>query len=332
MSAVQWTEPKSMKVLVCPLNWGLGHATRCIPLIKGLLNDGHEVVIAADGHPFTLLQQEFPEQRFIHSTSYNIKYNKGKSQITAMLRSLPVIFVGIFREKNWLEKLLKDEHFDRVISDNRFGLWSSKTNSVYITHQLMIKMPKGLKWTEPIVWLGHRFFINRFDECWIPDHAGNDNLSGDLSHKYPLPKRARFIGPLSRFSQISPEDSESTIPIVALISGPEPQRSIFEQEVFQWVKNQDQKALLIRGLPADNESRSDDDQVTFSNHLPTEKLLTVLLSSKVIICRSGYSTLMDLEALGILDKALICPTPGQTEQEYLTRYLIKKTAGVFPAV
>lgn len=332
MLAAQWTEPKSMKVLVCPLNWGLGHATRCIPLLKGLLKAGHEVVIAADGHPLTLLQKEFPEQRFIHSTSYNIKYNKGKSQLTAMLRSLPIIFAAILREKIWLEKLLNEEQFDRVISDNRFGLWSSKTNSIYISHQLMIKMPKGLKWAEPIVWLGHRFFINRFDECWIPDHAGNDNLSGDLSHKYPLPKRSRFIGPLSRFSQISPENSESTIPIVALISGPEPQRSIFEQEVFQWLKNQDQKALLIRGLPANHESHSDVDLITFRNHLPSDELLTVLLQSKIIICRSGYSTLMDLEALGILNKAYICPTPGQTEQEYLTHYLIKKTAGLFPAV
>lgn len=332
MSAAQSIDPKAMKVLVCPLNWGLGHATRCIPLIKQLKDDGHEVVIAADGHPLKLLQQEFPELRFILSTSYNIRYNRGKSQVTAMLRSLPAIFSGIIRERKWLNRLLKKEHFDRVISDNRFGLWHSKTNCVYMTHQLMIKMPRGLQWTEAIVWLGHRLFINQFDECWIPDHVGKDNLSGDLSHKYPLPKQARFIGPLSRFSTTNRVVPENPSPIIALISGPEPQRTLFEQEVLKWLMNQDQKALLIRGLPASSETISAEDHVTLLNHLTTEKLAGALLHSKIIICRSGYSTLMDLDALGVLHKATISPTPGQTEQEYLASYLIKKTAGYFPAV
>ena len=184
----------------------------------------------------------------------------------------------------------------------------------------------------PIVWFGHRFFINQFDECWIPDHAGKDNLSGDLSHKYPLPKQARFIGPLSRFSTINADVPEKLFPIVALISGPEPQRSLFDQEVLQWLRNQEQIALLIRGLPASSETIGTVDQITLLNHLTTEKLAGVLLHSKIIICRSGYSTLMDLDALGVLHKAYVSPTPGQTEQEYLARYLIKKTAGYFPAV
>lgn len=332
MSAAQSINPKAMKVLVCPLNWGLGHATRCVPLIYQLKDESHEVVIASDGHPLKLLQEEFPELRFIYSTSYNIRYNKGNSQVTAMLHSLPAIFLGIIREKKWLNRLLKGEHFDRVISDNRFGLWHSKSNCVYMTHQLMIKMPRALKWTEAIVWLGHRFFINQFDECWIPDHAGKNNLSGDLSHKYPLPKQARFIGPLSRFSTINADVPEKLFPIVALISGPEPQRSLFEQEVLQWLRNQDQKALLIRGLPASSETIGTVDHITLLNHLSTKKLAGALLHSKIIICRSGYSTIMDLDALGVLNRTYISPTPGQTEQEYLARYLIKKTAGYFPAV
>lgn len=185
-----------MKVLVCPLNWGLGHATRCVPLIQKLIHKGHEVVIAADGHPLHLLKEIFPHVRFIESASYKITYNKGKSQVTAMLRSIPTILIGIIKEHRWLKQLNKQEQFEQVISDNRFGLWNKHIHSIYMTHQLMIKMPPLLKLMEPIVWLCHRFLINRYDQCFVPDNQGENNLSGDLSHLYPLPQNVQFIGPL----------------------------------------------------------------------------------------------------------------------------------------
>ena len=168
------------KVLVCPLNWGLGHATRCVPIIREQLAAGNEVVICVDSYPLEFLRQEFPALRTIELPSYPIRYSKGKSQVFAMLRFLPTLLKGIYRENRWLNNLLKKEHFDVIISDNRFGLWNRDIHSIYITHQVMIKMPKGLKWLEPIGYAMHRQIINKFNECWIPDFAVNGGLSGDL--------------------------------------------------------------------------------------------------------------------------------------------------------
>jgi UDP:flavonoid glycosyltransferase YjiC (YdhE family) len=157
-----------MKVLVCPLNWGLGHATRCVPLVRRLLADGHEVVLVSDGFPLEFLRQQFPELRFIELPSYSIRYSAGKTQVLAMLWNLPGVIYGIYKEHKWLKNLLQREHFDQVISDNRFGLWNRKIKSIYMTHQLMIKMPFALKWLEPLAWLLHRLLILQYDECWIP--------------------------------------------------------------------------------------------------------------------------------------------------------------------
>lgn len=327
-----------MKTLVAPLNWGLGHATRCIPLIQKLLSEGHEIIIASDGHPMELLKQEFPELLLIDFPSYNIRYNKGKSQFSAMLRSIPVIFRGIIREHLQLKEIIRKHQIERVISDNRFGLWNKHLHSTYITHQLMIKMPKGLGFMTPVIWLGHRFFINRFDVCMIPDFEGEENLSGDLSHKYPLPRHARFIGPLSRFAQISTQSPiipDLRFDTVALVSGPEPQRTIFEQQLIKRFKNTDERVLIIQGLPADKTSRQIEqshENLTILPHLDTNNLASILLQAKKIICRSGYSTIMDLHALNCLDKAELIPTPGQTEQEYLALYLKQKKRAVETAL
>lgn len=315
-----------MKTLVAPLNWGLGHATRCIPLIQKLLSEEHEIIIATDGHPLELLKTEFPDLLYVELPSYKIRYNKGKSQLTAMMRSIPVMLWGIIREHHQLKKIIREHQIEQVISDNRFGLWNKHIHSTYITHQLMIKMPKGLEFMTPVIWLGHRFFINRFDDCLIPDFEGEKNLSGDLSHKYPLPRHARFIGPLSRFTQFSTQSP--IIPglrfdTVALVSGPEPQRTIFEQQLIKRFKNTTERVLIIQGLPANKTSGQIDEtheNMTILPHLDTDKLANILLQAKKIICRSGYSTLMDLHVLNCLDKAELIPTPGQTEQEYLALY------------
>src|ERR1035437_5200224 len=188
-----------MKMLICPLNWGLGHATRCVPVIRQLMESGHECVIVSDGYPLEFLRQAFPALRFIEFHSYDVYYASGKSQVGAMLFNFPNIVTGIINEHLWLRSLLRSEHFDQVISDNRFGMWSLNVHSIYITHQLMVKMPYNLKFLEPLVHAIHKGFINRYDECRIPDLAENGGLSGDLAHEYPLPTNATFIGPLSRF-------------------------------------------------------------------------------------------------------------------------------------
>lgn len=305
-----------MKVLICPLNWGLGHATRCIPIIQDYLLRGAEVVIATDGHPEALLRQEFPHLRFLHLPSYNIRYHKGNSQILAMLMSLPKIFRGILRERFWINQMMKTEKFDIILADNRFGLWHKDAETFYITHQLMIKMPKGLSGAEVFVWLGHRFFIQKYNHCLIPDYEGIENLSGDLSHKYPLPLHAQFIGPLSRFSNQT-ATTESPYRTVGLISGPEPTRSIFENFITEKLSKHPNKSLILRGLPSETENLPNISNLQFLNHVNTEEMANILIGAEKIYCRSGYTTIMDLEALKCLHKAEFFPTPGQTEQVYL---------------
>jgi hypothetical protein len=295
----------------------MGHATRCVPLIRKYHNEGNEVVIVADGHPLEFLKQEFPSLRFIEFPSYSVYYSAGKSQVGAMIFNFPNIVSGIVREHFWLSNLLQSEHFDLIISDNRFGLWNKRIRSVYITHQLMVKMPVNLKFLEPLVHRIHKAFINRYDECWIPDRAEKGGLSGDLAHQYPLPRNARFIGTLSRFKGMGITEPNKEYKIVAVVSGIEPQRTIFEDSLIQKYKNHSEKVLIVRGLPGKGMDKKTIGSITFASHLSDSELAAVLLGATKIICRSGYSSIMDLDALNCLDKAELIPTPGQTEQEYL---------------
>ncbi len=306
-----------MKVLICPLNWGLGHATRCVPIIRKLMAEGHEPVVVADGYPLQFLREEFPTLRFIELPSYSVYYASGSSQIGAMLFNFPSIVLGIINEHWWLSNLLQTEHFDQIISDNRFGMWNKHVHSIYITHQLMIKMPQGLKFLEPLMHLIHKTFINRYDECWIPDTKENGGLSGDLAHAYPLPRNAKFIGTLSRF-----QGMETTIPstdydVVAIVSGIEPQRTLFENSLILRYRNRAEKVLIVGGQPQQKDTKKQNGNITLVSHLPTHELAAALLGAKKIISRSGYSTIMDLDALKCMQKAEFIPTPGQTEQEYL---------------
>jgi hypothetical protein len=315
------------KVLVCPLNWGLGHATRCVPVIRKYINEGYEVVIVSDGSPLAFLVQEFPQLRFIEFPSYPIRYSSGQSQVFAMFKSMPSILSGIISENKWLKKLVQNEHFDLIISDNRFGMYTKNIYSVYITHQLMVKMPILLKLLEPVVWRIHRHIIKKYNECWIPDLKGDNNLSGDLSHKYPLPSNAKFIGILSRFENVKPDLNVKRFSTVGIISGPEPQRSLFESEIIEKYRNIPTETLVISGKPTNEKTSTKNGFVTIVNHLEDEKFAGHLIHSEKIICRSGYSTIMDLKTLNCLYKTEFYPTPGQTEQKYLAE-LFKNNRGI----
>ncbi|MCL1868070.1 MAG: hypothetical protein FWF72_03885 [Paludibacter sp.] len=315
-----------MKILICPLNWGLGHATRCVPIIYSLAKE-NEIIIISDGFPLNFLKNEFPKEKFPQISfdifaSYSISYSKGKFQVGAMIYSLPKIIFGIIKEHLWLQNYVRQHQIDKIISDNRFGMWSKRTFSVYITHQLMVKMPPKLQFLEKPIWRLHRWFIKHYDECWIPDFEDKDNaLSGDLSHKYPLLANTKFIGTLSRFQilkNIEPDNSFST---VCILSGVEPQRSIFENFLLDKFKNSMEKILIIEGKPQSEIKKIRTGNITIISHLSTEKIAAYLVGCQKIICRSGYSSIMDLAALNCLHKAEFYPTSGQTEQEYLAEYL-----------
>lgn len=309
--------PQPQRILVCPLDWGLGHATRCIPVIRALLKKNAEVLIAADGQPYELLQQEFPKLQFIRFRGYDIRYPASGSMAAKIFFSIPKIIRGIKKENKELKKIIREHKIDLVISDNRYGCWNEEVKSIFMTHQLMVKTP----FAEGVL---HRIilsYIKQYDVCWIPDHERGFQLSGDLAHKYKLPPNVCFVGPLSRFDR-GAKPQEKKYGIMVIISGPEPQRSIFEKMVTGQILQTGLKALIVRGIPGEKKLVQGTENVKIVNHLGSREMQEAILNSEIIISRSGYSSIMDLAVLS--KKAIFVPTPGQTEQEYLADYYRKK--------
>ncbi len=316
-----------LRILVCPLDWGIGHATRCVPVIKHLHKLNHEVIIAADGRPLEFLREYFPDLEFIRMPGFKVSYPSGNKMMWKMMLQSPAIIYSIFKEHRDLKKVIKEFNADVVISDNRFGLWSKDVYSVYLTHQVMIKAPDNMKWMEPFLHRIHKWFINHYDECWIPDLPGERNLSGDLSHRYGLPRHGTYIGILSRFEEAAGKTvttETGTAPdLLVMLSGPEPQRSILENILLKELSfHQQMNVVILQGLPGTPRKTSPLPGVTVFNHLPDNEIRGLIMQAGIIICRPGYSTLMDLAVLG--RGAVLVPTPGQTEQEYLTRHLSSK--------
>ncbi|MFC2118783.1 glycosyltransferase [Bacteroidota bacterium] len=310
------------KILVAPLDWGLGHASRMIPVITMLLSHGADVIIAADGHGFELLKKEFPGLKFIRLSFPKIKYSRRQYLISKFIFFSPIILFGIIREHFVLKKIIKQENIDIIISDNRYGLWHKKIKSIFISHQLMIKLPLWLKFAEYILHLILLKLINRFDICWIPDFEHKGGLSGDLSHKFSIPAKSLFIGPLSRFKNIKAYTSPVIRDVLIILSGPEPQRTVLEEILIIQLKNTKLNTLIVRGLPGCKEINSPAENIKFLSYLSSEKLLSEIHKSEIIICRAGYSSIMDLFTIN--KKAIIIPTPGQTEQIYLGKFLNDK--------
>ena len=313
-------ELRKPRILVAPLDWGLGHTTRCIPIIQELVLHGCEVMIAGNEEQEILLKKEFPSLSFLPLTGYNIRYaNPGHNLLWKMMRQLPRLKKTIQYERQWLKEKVNEFNFDAVISDNRYGLYHKKIPSIFITHQLSIKSP--WKWTEKIIQKNNYKYINRFNECWIPDQEENNNLSGELSHPEKKPScTLKYIGNLSRFKRSGAAEIKDHLLIV--LSGPEPQRSIFENLIISQISQYDGSATVVRGLPGSTSVVPSTNSIHFYNHLPSEKLNIEMEKAEFVIARSGYSTIMDAAALN--KKCILVPTPGQTEQEYLAKYLSEK--------
>lgn len=309
------------RVLVAPLDWGLGHATRCVPVIKALLSQGADVWLAGEGLQKALLKQEFADLPFLQLPGYRVKYATSAFGLTwKMIRQSPKVLSVISEEHKWLRKVINDYQPDAVISDNRYGLYHPEIRSVFITHQLLIKSSAG-KWGDKMLQKRNYRYINRFSECWVPDLAGETNLSGELSHSLLMPAvPVKYIGPLSRFSK--KEIIEKKGHLLLLLSGPEPQRSKLEEILIRDIGHYNGTATVVRGLPGNKTFIPSTGMLQFYNHLPAEDLNREMQEAEFIISRSGYSTVMD--AMALQKKCIFIPTPGQTEQEYLGQYLMSK--------
>jgi UDP:flavonoid glycosyltransferase YjiC (YdhE family) len=300
------------RILVCPLDWGLGHATRCIPVIRELQKHGAEVVIAADKRPLELLKQEFPQSQFIVFPGYDITYPENGSMVLKMAFSIPKILGKISEEKKFVKEIVRKEKIDGVISDNRYGLGITDVPTVLMLHQLMIKSPFGESALHQIT----LNYVKQFSFCWVPDFPGENNLSGDLAHQYPLPNNARFVGALSRFSALPQnETAEKKYNLLVIISGPEPQRTVFEKKIVQQVAELPQRTLVVLGKPENAATKEKIGNAEIISHLNAEQLFNAVSASEIVLTRPGYSTIMDLAVMK--KKAIFVPTPGQTEQQYL---------------
>jgi uncharacterized protein (TIGR00661 family) len=306
------------RVLIAPLDWGLGHATRCIPIVRMLLKSKCEVLLAGSGNSLAVLRREFPELKFFFLPAYDPQYSVTGSMVSKMISQLPHFARVIAKEHRTLEKIVVENKLDIVIADNRFGCWSSNATSVFITHQSNILMPRRFGWLSWFVRKINLMFVKKFDVCWVPDDP-NDSLAGDLVYFGRLPANppAEFIGHLSRFTQ-SAEVQQVIYDIVVILSGPEPQRTLLEKIVSAQLIKSSYKYFIVRGLPELSAAAPSHT----AHFLDSVSLQHLLHSSHMVIARSGYSTVMDMASLG--KKAIFIPTPGQTEQVYLAKRLREK--------
>jgi UDP:flavonoid glycosyltransferase YjiC (YdhE family) len=309
------------KILVGILDWGLGHATRCVPLIRYLLQTQCQIFIAATGAQKKILQDAFPEAYFLDPPPYRIQYPPGGNNlIFSIVKQLPRLQKLIEEEQKWVSTAVLEHKIDLVISDNRYGFHAPGIPSAFITHQLSPRSGWGLL-ADLTARAVHYRYIKAFDECWVPDLANNGGLAGGLSHPSALPSTVSYIGPLSRFT-LGESTLGECVGILAVMSGPEPARTEFESLIRPQLKSCGIPYRLVRGLPGNEESLEPFEM----NYAGTAALGQLMAKADLVICRSGYTSVMDLVRLR--KKAVLVPTPGQTEQEYLAEHL--QTKKLFP--
>jgi uncharacterized protein (TIGR00661 family) len=303
-------------ILIAPLNWGLGHATRCIPIIKALQENNYIPIIASDGIALELLRKEFPYIKTLELPSYQIEYAKnGKNFKWKLLQNFPKMMKAVLNEKKMIKKWVKKYDIEGIISDNRLGVFSKKVPSVFITHQLNV-MTGNTTWITSKL---HQHIIKKYKECWVPDVEGIPNLTGKLGHIENPNFKLKYIGPLSRFHK---KETPKQYDLMVILSGPEPQRGLLEEKLKKEVLNFGGKTIFIKGIIEKDQEKDQIENVTYYNFMNTKQLEQTFNESEMVLCRSGYTTIMDLVKLE--KKAFFIPTPGQFEQEYLAEKLEKE--------
>lgn len=301
----------SKNILIAPLNWGLGHATRCIPIIRQLELHGFTPIIASDGIALQILQKEFPHLESVALPSYEIEYAKDGADFKwKLIKNSPKMIQAIFEEKKLIKSLVKKYALKGIISDNRLGVYSKKAPSIFITHQLNVLSGKT-------TWISsklHQYFIGKFTECWVPDVKEQPNLTGKLGHLKNSDLSLKYLGPLSRLEK---KEKELKYELMVILSGPEPQRTMLEERLMDELQSFNGAVIFIKGKVESEQKKESVKNITFYNFMTSSEIETAFNESEMVLCRSGYTTVMDLAKLE--KKAFFIPTPGQFEQEYLAK-------------
>ncbi|MGB0177089.1 MAG: glycosyltransferase [Owenweeksia sp.] len=307
-----WSGDMDVKshILYGVLNWGLGHATRSVPVIQALIREGFTPVIASDGAALQYLCKVFPDLPYEELPAYDVRYSEG-SFIFNMITQLPRIGKAIRQERSFAVKLVKKYHARGIISDNRMGFYFKGVPSAFITHQLNILLP----FPASVVNAVHHRYINKFTQCWVPDFEGEArSLAGKLTHSRKPSVPVHYLGPLSQIQEI--EEVAKKYDAVAILSGPEPQRSILEASLLKQLEGMTGNFILVRGTLNGKPLKT---TIPYKDIIGGGAVAQLVSEARLVIGRSGYSSLMDYYILK--NKALLIPTPGQVEQEYLAKHL-----------
>lgn len=307
----------NLNILICPLEWGLGHAARMIPVARKLKARGHNILIASGNDHLDFLRKELPGMAFLEFPGFSPAYSRILPQYLILLFRIPRLIREIVIEHRELDRIIDRYSIDIVISDNRFGLWNKRVKTAYVTHMPRIPFPAPFRFLEFIGIGLHRLIIRKYSLCFIPDLPGEINLSGRLTHSIRFTANTRFIGILSRFTGDNMAAGNTAVSDrdLVILSGPEPQRTIFGNLILEALDKEERKAIVLEGKPGPGKETSRSGNFEYQPH-PVETIMKhMIMTGRRIISRSGYTTLMELASLG--RSALIIPTPGQTEQEYL---------------
>ena len=306
---------------MAPLDWGLGHTTRCVPLINYIRALGHRVVMAGNAPQRSFISQTFSDIDTIDLQGYNVTYSKwNKLAQIGVLSQLPHLHSTIIKEHKWLQQVVDEHSIDGIISDNRYGLFHHNTPSVIITHQLCVQTGMGSLADRTVQQL-HYKYLNRFSTTWVADTQATPGLGGKLSHSTTLPKNYAYLGLLSQFSaaEAAPQTDGS---LLILISGPEPQRTALSRILWQQMLMYNGKVVFVEGSEDAPPPTTILPHITYHKRLTNAALLPLLQSADMVVCRSGYSTLMDLVALQ--KRAILIPTPDRPSRNILPHSCIKK--------
>lgn len=329
-----------LKILIAPLDWGLGHTSRCLPLIAELRRQGHEVTAAASGVSAAVIRSNFPDIRMVGLPGYDVVYSRSRRGFKLkLLLQLPKLLRGIRKESRWLQQRLQEYPYDLIISDNRYGLHHRAAPSVIMTHQLQILTGWGA-WSERLIRKLHYRQLEKFDWCWVVDEE-TEGLSGRLGHPGALPRNASYIGCLSQLAMIDDGGGSAEVhspaaapvrsgsrAVMILLSGPEPMRTLLETKLWSQLRAcPERQFVFVAGKPGARPPGQILPNVRYFSHLNARELKSRMSEAELVISRSGYSTLMDLAAMG--KKALLIPTPGQTEQEYLAAFLLSRKIALY---
>jgi len=306
-----------MEIIYGVCSWGLGHATRSLPVIRKLISEDYHVTVISNGRSLEVLKKELgPDLQYVDIPDYPMLLSENTRQFLAKsMVYWPVFIKRIEDGLAQLQKILQKKHYDCIISDARYDMYSKKIPSFFISHQMRIMNPLQIQMFERAMERFNQFFFKRFIDVIVPDYK-EDNLSGDLSHHLRRidEDSIHYVGVLSDFSK---RPLKKDIDYLISISGPEPQRSMLEEKLASQAHELEGNVVMTLGK-AENYSIVKKKHLTTYSFVTKELREELLNRAKLVVSRSGYSTIMDVAVVGT--KALFIPTPGQIEQEYLSQY------------